>query len=445
MIKGIEKPLRSATAEEKASLLNEKKEGYQEFLKRCQQENYHPWRTARHIAKELKIPAEAAWEALLIHRNAFRSIKTPIKSVDETNFRFGVQTAFWAFAHRLDQSYCGKDNVAEDLSDERHRYLVEGIMEEAVASSQLEGARTTRSAAIALLKSGREAVNDDERMIVNNFRAMQAIEERFVREDLSIANILELHSILVEGLKDDEGETPRLREEGEAIYVTDKLTGEIYHEGPPSEFVQEQLLTLCGFANSRGNDVGAKFTHPFIKAVEIHFWIGYLHPFTDGNGRLARILFYWCLLRRGYWAAAFLPISSVIKDAKEEYPRAYQLSEQDNYDLTYFIDFNVKKMSQAMDTFEKHRERIETRLHKRSDELEKYKLNPRQLVLVDYLIRHTEQIVSVKSHMLLSRVSKQTAISDLDKLVVAGLVEKCREGREVRYQLTAEYKKVFKK
>ncbi len=435
--KAIEKPKRAPNITERALLTGNEamRIAYGHFLRRVQEENYYPWSIARHVAKELRIPPEAAWESLLIQRSAFRRIQTPICTPKGDHFCFGIQTSFWAFAHRLDQGYCGHDNIAESLTEERHRYLVEGIMEEAIASSQLEGSKTTRSAGLALLKSGRAALTSDEKMVVNNFRALNAVEERFVREEFTISNILELHAILVEGLLDDEGETPRLREKDEKIFVSDKLTGDIFHEGPHPTFVRKELNRLCYFANSSVNDTGTQFTHPFIKAVELHFWIGYLHSFTDGNGRLARTLFYWYLLRRGYWAAAFLPISSVLKEAREEYPRAYQHSEQDNFDLTYFIDFNVRKMSQAMDRFEVHRSKVEERIKKRRNELSGHDLNHRQLILLDYLMRHPEQTVSVRSHMLMTKVVKQTAISDYQKLIASGLLEKLKEGREVRYRL----------
>lgn len=437
MFKRIEEPTRPATQEERALLVSDKSQQYREFLRRTQEEAYAPWSRARHIARELDLPAEAAWEQLSLQRSAFRSIITPIRTQAGNHFCFGIQNAFWAFAHQLDQNYCGKDTVAEDMTDERHRYLVEGIMEEAIASSQLEGAKTARSQAIALLKSGRAAQSDDEKMIVNNFKAMQAVEERLVRDDLSVASLLEMHSILTSGLKDDSGEVPHLRGADEPISVIDKITGDVYHEGPPAAFVREELQRLCDFANSSGNDAGHAFTHPFIKAVELHFWLGYLHPFTDGNGRLARLLFYWFLIKRGYWAAAFLPISQVIKNAREEYPRAYQLSEQDSYDLTYFIDFNVRKMAEAMRNFEEHRKKTEMRLERRHEELRKYVLNPRQLSVMDYLIRHPEQSVSVRSHMLLARVSRPTAINDLRELVGSRLLIKVRSGREIRYELAA--------
>lgn len=443
LMEQIEKPNRLATKEEKDKLLTEQREAYRMYLQSVQEENYYPWKTARHVARELGIPPEAAWEILSLQRSAFRSIQTPIRTPSGDYFRFGVPTLFSSFAHRLDQGYSGKDNIAEELSGERHRYLVEGIMEESIASSQLEGAKTSRATAMELLKSERKALTQDEQMIINNFRAMQTIEERFVREPFTVARILELHAVLVEKTKDDQGDIPHLREGEESVVVADKLTGDVYHEAPHSLFVHPELQRLCDFANNIENDDGVSFTHPFIKAVELHFWIGYLHPFTDGNGRLARALFYWHLLRRGYWAAAFLPISSVIKNAKEAYPHSFQYSEQDNLDLTYFIDFNVRKMREAMGVFEEHRRQTSERLNKRREMFEMYELNQRQLMLMDYLLRHLDQSVSVQSHVLLSRISKQTAISDLSKLVEVGLIRKEKRGRQMRYLLpgTDKFKK----
>ncbi len=431
----IGKPNRPATKEEMDVLLNEQQAKYRLFLQRVQEENYYPWDTARHVAREIGISPEASWEILSLQRSGFRATITPIRTPQNEKFRFGIPTSFWSFAHRLDQGYAGQNNMAEELSEDRHQYLVQGIMEESIASSQLEGAKTTRAAAMELLKNDRQPYTEDEQMIVNNFRAMQAIEERFVREPFTIAKILELHAILVEKTKDDKGETPRLREDGETVVVMDKLTGQIYHEAPAADFALAELQKLCDFANYAGNDTGTQFTHPFIKAVELHFWIGYLHPFTDGNGRLARVLFYWHLLRRGYWAAAFLPISSVIKNAKEGYPRAFLYSEQDNFDLTYFIDFNVRKMLEAMDAFEKHREKTSARLSERRELFAKYSLNQRQLTLMDYLLRHQTQSVSVQSYSLLYRVSKQTALTDLDKLIDLKLIKREKYGRTVRYFL----------
>ncbi len=112
---------------------------------------------------------------------------------------------------------------------------------------------------------------------------------------------------------------------------------------------------LIQFSNDEPEN--ATFIHPVIKAIIIHFWIGYLHPFTDGNGRLARLLFYWYLIKEGYWAFVYLPISKAIKLSPKQYSMAYIYSEQDDNDMTYFIDYNIKKIKLAVREFKKYLEK----------------------------------------------------------------------------------------
>ena len=64
-----------------------------------------------------------------------------------------------------------------------------------------------------------------------------------------------------------------------------------------------------------GMQVPAVFIHPVMRAITLHFWLAYDHPFCDGNGRTARALFYWSMLKQGYWLFEFISISSVINQA----------------------------------------------------------------------------------------------------------------------------------
>ena len=144
----------------------------------------------------------------------------------------------------------------------------------------------------------------------------------------------------------------------------------------------------------------------------IHFWVAYLHPFTDGNGRLARLLFYWYLLKKDYWAFSYLPISKVIKKSKIAYGRAYIYSEQDDYDLTYFIDYNVKKIKLAIKDFEDYL----YRKGKENAQMSKitknnYNLNERQVQLLKYLSQKEDETTTVKSYTAIHGISKKTAIN----------------------------------
>ena len=88
--------------------------------------------------------------------------------------------------------------------------------------------------------------------------------------------------------------------------------------------------------------------HPAIRAIILHFWLAYDHPFIDGNGRTARALFYWLMLRHGYWLFEFISISEIILKAPVQYGEAFLYTETDQNDLTYFIIHQTEVIRKSM-------------------------------------------------------------------------------------------------
>src|SRR5207302_11428896 len=116
--------------------------------------------------------------------------------------------------------------------------------------------------------------------------------------------------------------------------------GALLHQPPPAEQLPKRLVTMCRFANSELG--GAGFVHPVIRAILLHFWLGYDHPFEDGNGRTARALFYWYMRTHGYWLVEYLSISRILQNAPAKYTRAFLLTETDERDATYFIVYQLE-------------------------------------------------------------------------------------------------------
>jgi Fic family protein len=82
--------------------------------------------------------------------------------------------------------------------------------------------------------------------------------------------------------------------------------------------------------------------------MTLHFMMGYDHYFEDGNGRTARLLFYWSMLRHVYWLTEFLSISKILTNAPGQYGRSFFYTEQDSGDLTYFFLYHLKVITRAI-------------------------------------------------------------------------------------------------
>ena len=207
-------------------------------------------------------------------------------------------------------------------------------MEEAIASSQLEGAATSRQVAQQMLCSRRKPRNRNERMIVNSYLTMKAVRS-LTKEPLTPDLILRLHSMITSGTLDDSGNEGRFRD-NDGIRVIDS-SGIVLFTPPSHSKIPCVIGEICRFANEEQD----AFMHPVVKGIVLHYLLAYLHPFNEGNGRCARTLFYWFVLKHQYWLFEFLAISRVIKDTSGQYKKAYLYTESDGNDLTYFIRYNL--------------------------------------------------------------------------------------------------------
>jgi Fic family protein len=189
------------------------------------------------------------------------------------------------------------------------------------------------------------------------------------------------------------------------------------------------MEALVRFANAE-DEGDSQFIHPVIRGIVLHFWLAFDHPFEDGNGRVARALFYWVMLHQGYWLFEFISLSSVIKEAPAQYARAFLETETDDNDLTYFILNQLESIERAVAHLETYLERkaqqvqrVEELLHNRAD------LNDRQLALLSHAIRHPGHRYTTQSHRRSHAVAYATARSDLLGLAELELLDKRRAGK----------------
>lgn len=315
----------------------------------------------------------------------------------------------------------------------RNRYLVNSLMEEAIRSSQLEGATTSRQVAKELLKSGREPKDRSERMILNNFRALQFMRER-MGDTLTPSSVLELHRIVTDGTLDNPNAAGRVQQpDEERVAVYDRDDGRRTHVPPPAEELPERLARLCDFANE--DESSEQFVHPVIRAILLHFCLAYDHPFEDGNGRTARILFFWSMREQGYWLVEYLPISKILREAPAQYERAFLETETDEGDTTYFLIHQLQVIERAIGELHDYLRRkmgeikeIEGLIHDGDG------FNHRQLALLSDALRHPGRSYSFRGHADTHRVTHETARADLSRLADRGLLARRKVGREYAFE-----------
>ena len=239
------------------------------------------------------------------------------------------------------------------IGESKHlQYLLNDlIQDEAVSSSQLEGAATTTSAAKKFLSKKREPRTPDERMILGNFK-MMVLAWQARKKDLSLDLILELHQTGVEDINDEKYYPGELRDSDDIVVVDAK--NNTLHTPPSAKGLSKRLEKIIRWANECHNDAAERtYIHPLVKAAVLHFAIGYAHPFRDGNGRVARSLFYWLMFKNDFSAFRYIAISVLLKKAAVQYGKSYLYTETDDMDLTYFIDYQCKVILRAIATFQK--------------------------------------------------------------------------------------------
>ncbi|WP_292406335.1 MULTISPECIES: Fic family protein [unclassified Methanoculleus] len=344
---------------------------------------------------------------------------------DDLQLKYNLLDDFLEKLHSLDKSAAGSISSGLDsLPHDRDQFIINSLMEEAIASSQIEGAAVTRTIAKKMLREKRKPATTDERMILNNYITMKKITQ-IKDENLTPELILQIHKTITKDTLEDLKDEGRFRDNND-IRVFD-LRGNVLHTPPDFALIGELIEKLCVFAN---ND-GGQFIHPVIKGIILHFLIGYIHPFNDGNGRCARSIFYWYMLRKDYWLFEYMAVSRVIKDTKDQYKLAYQYTESDGNDLTYFIRYNLAAVKTAVDNIQRYIEKKQRESKQALTILQKSEgLSLRQAEIIKSLIKNPGKPITIKEIVETYRVAYGTARNDLFHLEELGYLAKQKSGKE---------------
>lgn len=392
---------------------------------------YLHWDEIRHRPVESGFNHKEWWAVIKLRRKAaYRQI--PLRDKSGKAFTYFATDAVQELLHQIDSGAGNFIGVPDPItnSQTRDRYVVNSLIEEAITSSQLEGAVSTREVAKEMIKSGRKPRDHSEQMILNNFMTMKHIME-IQEQELTPQLVFDIHRQVTQDTLDKPDAAGRFRTADEEILVTD-AEGVVYHDPPVAAELSDRMAKMCDFANGR---TPTAFVHPILRAILLHFWLAYDHPFYDGNGRTARALFYWSLLRSGYWLFEFVSISSILVKAPTKYARSFLYTETDENDLNYFIIYQAEVIHRAIKELHAYIER------KRKDVLAtearlKYvrRLNHRQQALIIHALRHPFQEYTIASHQRSHAIAYATARADLLELADLHLLEQGKRGKAMIFE-----------
>ncbi len=379
-----------------------------------------------------RIPNDLALEELWQEVIKFRKQKSeilPFKTQDNQNFWCLLTPALQRKIYEIDSS--GKDSLYRVVKKEiEHELIKDSLIEEALYSSVIEGAFSTMKRLRELVEKEKEPVDVNDQMVLNNYHAMQFILQEKHKE-LSVDFILQLHKIVTEKtLFEDEAYAGRFRDD--MVYVKDKRRDIVIYTPPPAGEVEPAIKKLIEWVNEK-ND--ACFIHPIIKASFIHFYFVYIHPFFDGNGRTARALFYYFLIKNGYEFFKYFSISVVVQKTKIQYYKAIKDVEDCNADLSYFLLYMATTILESIhlvtERIAQHYQRdfVFIRLKEKG-----VFLNERQEKFLKRFLVSDKRAITIKAYKDWFKVVYETARRDLEDLAAKGVLLKSKYRRQFVYK-----------
>ena len=220
-------------------------------------------------------------------------------------------------------------------------------MEDEIASSlTIESIDFSRDSVRKILR-GYAPSDESENRIYGMKKGLEFISDP--DNEITEENIHSLYDIAIgQYLSADDKLKPGIFYRHDSVYIAGQ---ELEHTGLLYEKLPEYMSKLITFINAEST------INDLLKAAVIHFYIAYLHPYFDGNGRMARLMHLWYLKRQGYSSALFIPFSSYIERSRKGYYSAYSLAEGNAkisgvMDVTpflvYFIENVYNKLGSAL-------------------------------------------------------------------------------------------------
>jgi Fic family protein len=224
----------------------------------------------------------------------------------------------------------------------------------------------------------------------------------------------------------------RTDEDGPMQVVSGPMGNERVHfEAPAAQRVEREMSVFLGWFNSTEN------IDPVLKAGVAHFWFVTIHPFDDGNGRIARAIADMALARAENTSERFYSASAQIEAERKQYYHELESSQRGTANITLWLEWFLGCLGRAIQKADHDLASI-LRKAKTWDELNKGQVNPRQRKVINLLLGEFEGKLSTSKYARIAKCSEDTALRDIRDLVKRGiLVQNEGGGRSVSYRVSS--------
>lgn len=390
------------------------------------QERYVPLGDIKHRLESLG-HNRSDWDALKIKIHEFRKLGAiPI-------FITSIGKKFWYFPADCIQQKINKiekrgNHIFEKIENQnglKEHFLQNSAIEEAITSAIYEGANSTRAKAKEFIETGKTPKNKDEWMLLSNYLAMKWIRENSTAQ-ITPDLILKIHHIVTSNTLEGDDVNFQGRFRDDKVYVGS-------HQGIDHTKIVEALNQAIEVATKN-----KRYQHGLMKGILLHYFIAYIHPFFDGNGRTARTSFYFKCMKNQLKFVELLSISAHLKRGKgNAYERSFDLVVENDLDVTYFIDYCLDSLEAAIGRVE---EKVEYLLS--FGLLKKhYELNSNQIMLLQKLALNKFVGVTSQIHSAEIGKTREVARKELKYLHAKGFLKETEKGNQLVYYVDSSFLK----
>jgi Fic family protein len=270
----------------------------------------------------------------------------------------------------------------------------------------------------------------DIQEILNYRNVLKFIDEA---KEITMDIILEIHKLTTEKiLPEDVAGAFRVRQ----VVVKNSKTGIISYTPPPAAEVSYLVEDLVDWINSDE----AKDIHPTLKAGIIHYELARIHPFTDGNGRVARAVASLSLFLDNYDIRKFFSLEEYFDENPMDYYLTLQavsnqlVMDTHERDLTPWLEYFIEGVAIELNKVKERVQRISTDTHVKDKLGEQLVLNERQMMIMEYIHRHSG-MSNKDFRKVFPDFSDDTVLRELKFLRQKGLVKKSGGTKKAQYVL----------